>query len=113
MLSFRGVALALAGAGMVWAQPALTTIQDILYRADGTRFNGTIFITYDAFQSGDTSSIAHSEPHGADRQRRVECAAGTDHHRLGRGAVQPDLQFAGRQSVHTGVGGARNNFRRM
>src|SRR5579863_9548871 len=58
MLSFRGVALALAGAGMVWAQPALTTIQDILYRADGTRFNGTIFITYDAFQSGDTSSIA-------------------------------------------------------
>ena len=58
MLSFRGVALALAGAGMICAQPALTTIQDILYRADGTRFNGTIFITYDAFQSGDTSNIA-------------------------------------------------------
>lgn len=38
-------------------QPALTTIQDILYRADGTRFNGTIYITWSAFQSG-TSNIA-------------------------------------------------------
>jgi len=40
------------------AQPALTTIQDILYRADGTRFNGTIFITWNSFQAGDTSNIA-------------------------------------------------------
>jgi hypothetical protein len=57
MLSFRWPALLMA-AGMATAQPALTTIQDILYRADGTRFSGTIFISYDAFQSGDTSNIA-------------------------------------------------------
>jgi hypothetical protein len=58
MLSFRWAAMAIVAAGMIEAQPALSTIQDILYRADGTRFNGTIFITYDAFQAGDTSSIA-------------------------------------------------------
>ncbi len=40
------------------AQPALTTIADTLYRADGSRFNGTLFITWDAFQGGDTSDIA-------------------------------------------------------
>ena len=45
-------------AGIAVAQPALTTIQDTLYRADGTRYNGTLFITWDAFQGGDTSSIA-------------------------------------------------------
>ena len=45
-------------AGISVAQPALTMIQDTLYRADGTRYNGTIFITWDAFQGGDTSNIA-------------------------------------------------------
>jgi hypothetical protein len=44
--------------GLTWGQPALTTIQDILYRANGTRFTGTIFITYSSFQAGDTSNIA-------------------------------------------------------
>lgn len=44
--------------GMGAAQPALTTIQDILYRADGRRFNGTLYITWNAFQAGDTSNIA-------------------------------------------------------
>ena len=42
----------------VLAQPALTTIQDTLYRADGTRFSGTMFIIYSSFQAGDTSNIA-------------------------------------------------------
>jgi hypothetical protein len=45
-------------AGIAGAQPALTTIQDILYRADGTRFTGTMYITYDSFQAGDASNIA-------------------------------------------------------
>jgi hypothetical protein len=45
-------------AGMAGAQPALTTIQDILYRADGTRFNGTMYITYNSFQTGNASNIA-------------------------------------------------------
>ena len=59
MLSFRRpAALCLIAAGIASGQPALTTIQDILYRADGTRFTGTMFITYSPFQSGDTSSIA-------------------------------------------------------
>ena len=49
----------LAGAmGTAAGQPALTTIQDILYRADGTRFTGTMFIRYNSFQAGDTSNIA-------------------------------------------------------
>lgn len=59
MASFRRWACAMVlGAGLVPAQPALTTIQDILYRADGTRFSGTMFITYSSFQAGDTSNIA-------------------------------------------------------
>ena len=54
----RQVLLVIAAASIAVAQPALTTIQDILYRADGTRFNGTLFIMYSAFQAGDTSNIA-------------------------------------------------------
>ncbi|MGA2116389.1 MAG: hypothetical protein ABSH56_16730 [Bryobacteraceae bacterium] len=41
--------LALAGA---LAQPALTTIQDVLYNADGSRFNGILTISWATFQSG-------------------------------------------------------------
>ena len=50
MLSWKRLALLAAGAiGMVTGQPALTTIQDVLYRADGTRFTGTMFIRYNSF----------------------------------------------------------------
>jgi hypothetical protein len=59
MLSWRKLALLAAGViGTVAGQPALTTIQDILYRADGTRFTGTMFIKYNSFLAGDTSNIA-------------------------------------------------------
>ena len=61
MLSFRRSAMFLMMAAMTQAQPALTTIQDILYRADGTRFNGEIFISWNAFQAGDTSNIATAQ----------------------------------------------------
>ncbi|MEO5923612.1 MAG: hypothetical protein ABIR70_07275 [Bryobacteraceae bacterium] len=44
--------------GMAMAQPALTNIQDVLYRADGTRFSGTMQIAYQSFSGGDTSNIA-------------------------------------------------------
>ncbi len=44
--------------GIAAGQPALTTIQDVLYRADGTRFSGTMQITYQSFSGGDTSNIA-------------------------------------------------------
>ncbi len=54
----RAVVAAMMLAGMAGAQPALTTIQDILYRADGTRFNGTMYITYGSFQAGDSIPIS-------------------------------------------------------
>src|SRR6266436_6545157 len=61
MLSWGRLALLAAIAiGTAAGQPALTTIQDILYRADGTRFTGTMFITYNSFLAGDTSNIATS-----------------------------------------------------
>lgn len=63
MLSFRRLAIFLAAAAIAQAQPALTTIQDILYKADGTRFNGEIFISWNAFQAGDTSNIATAQVH--------------------------------------------------
>jgi hypothetical protein len=39
------------------AEPPLTTIQDVLYKADGTRFNGTLTISWNSFQSADNSDI--------------------------------------------------------
>ncbi len=58
MLSFRrGAVLWLVAAAMAAGQPALTTIQDTLYRADGTRYTGTIFINWNSFQGGDNSNI--------------------------------------------------------
>src|ERR1017187_3507280 len=54
----RSVLLLLAATGLAYGQPALTPIQDILYRADGTRFSGTMFISWNSFLAGDTSNIA-------------------------------------------------------
>ncbi|HXS93760.1 MAG TPA: hypothetical protein VN736_04090 [Candidatus Limnocylindrales bacterium] len=39
------------------AAPPLTTIQDVLYKADGTRFNGTLTIAWNSFQAPDNSTI--------------------------------------------------------
>jgi len=39
------------------AAPPLTTIQDVLYKADGTRFNGTLTISWNSFQASDNSAI--------------------------------------------------------
>jgi hypothetical protein len=65
MLSFkRFVPMALMAAAIApcvaLAQPALTTIQDVLYLADGGRFNGTVFINWSSFLSGNGSSVATS-----------------------------------------------------
>lgn len=54
----RRLLMLLLAAGLGYAQPALTTIQDILYRADGTRFSGTMFVNWSSFLAGDTSNIA-------------------------------------------------------
>jgi len=50
----------LAGAWLAlaaYAGPPLTTIQDVLYKADGTRFNGTLTISWSSFQASDNSTI--------------------------------------------------------
>jgi len=44
----------------VAAAPALTTIQDTLYKADGTRFNGVAYVEWKSFQASDNSAIAAS-----------------------------------------------------
>jgi hypothetical protein len=44
----------------VGAAPALTTVQDILYKADGTRFNGVAYIEWNSFQASDSSAVATS-----------------------------------------------------
>jgi hypothetical protein len=60
MFSFRRwlFCATLAMGSRMAAQPALTTIQDILYTADGNRFNGLMTITWQSFQAGDNSNIA-------------------------------------------------------
>src|SRR5215470_4788822 len=40
------------------ALPPLTTIQDVLYKADGTRFNGSLTISWNSFEAIDRSAIA-------------------------------------------------------
>jgi hypothetical protein len=40
-----------------FAAPQLTTIQDVLYKADGTRFNGILTISWSGFQSADSATI--------------------------------------------------------
>ena len=42
----------------ICADPAMTTIQDTLYTADGNRFNGVVTITWQSFEAGDTSNIS-------------------------------------------------------
>jgi hypothetical protein len=47
---------ALLGTPLLSAPP-LTTVQDVLYRADGTRFNGTLQINWNSFEASDTSNV--------------------------------------------------------
>ena len=59
MLNWKTLAaIAMVVTGTAVGQRALTTNQDVLYRADGSRFTGTMTVTYQSFQGGDTSSIA-------------------------------------------------------
>lgn len=55
----RWLALAAMTLGVVRADtPPLTTIQDILYTADGNRYSGVATITWKSFEAGDSSSVA-------------------------------------------------------
>ncbi len=56
----RMAILLVTAAGVAAAQPALTTIQDVLYRADGTRYNGTVNIRWNSFLAGNTTNVATS-----------------------------------------------------
>jgi hypothetical protein len=58
MFSGRLLAIWLFSACALSAQPTLTTIQDTVYRADGTRFNGTVTISWKSFTSGDSTNVA-------------------------------------------------------
>ena len=60
MLSFRRrlICTALLLGSRLAAQPALTTVQDTLYTADGNRFNGVVAITWQSFTAGDSSNVA-------------------------------------------------------
>src|SRR5712691_4887825 len=56
----KGAACALFSA-VAWAQPSLTTISDVLFKADGTRFNGLAQFTWVSFESGNGSNIAQQQ----------------------------------------------------
>lgn len=53
----RLICAAAALASLAAGAPSLTTIQDVLYKADGTRFNGTLTVSWNSFQSADNSDI--------------------------------------------------------
>src|SRR5262249_5820786 len=39
------------------ATPTLTTIQDMLYKTDGSKFNGTLVIAWNGFQAADNTTV--------------------------------------------------------
>ena len=45
----------------LWAGPPLTVIQDVLYKADGTLFNGSLTIGWTSFQAIDHSAIEQQQ----------------------------------------------------
>jgi hypothetical protein len=53
----RSLLAAVVLATSALAAPPLTTIQDVLYKADGTRFNGILIISWNSFQASDNSSV--------------------------------------------------------
>ena len=55
--AWRRLATALLTAAAAFSQPPLTTIQDTLYKADGTRFNGLLIISWNSFQADNQANI--------------------------------------------------------
>ena len=53
----RKMLLLAAFCGLAWSQTGLTTIQDTLYKADGTRFNGTLTINWSTFDATNIGTI--------------------------------------------------------
>ena len=57
LLSVASAVLATFLSGPGIAQPQLTTIQDTLYKADGTRFSGLLIVSWNSFETGNLSNI--------------------------------------------------------
>lgn len=57
IMSFRFTLVLAWLAAAAYAGPPLTTIQDVLYKADGTRFSGVLTISWNSFQAVDNSAI--------------------------------------------------------
>ena len=53
-----GVVCLLALPSVVWGQPALTTISDTVYRADGTAAGGVALISWPSFQTSGGNAVA-------------------------------------------------------
>jgi hypothetical protein len=53
----RTILSAVMAAASLWAGPQLTTIQDVLYQANGARFNGFLTISWANFQAADNSPV--------------------------------------------------------
>jgi hypothetical protein len=53
----RLAAVLILAATAATAQPPLTVIQDTLYKADGTRFNGLLMISWNSFEAGNLANI--------------------------------------------------------
>ena len=56
VMSALALVLAIGGSTVV-AAPPLTLISDVLYKADGTRFDGVAFIEWKSFNASDTSNV--------------------------------------------------------
>src|SRR6476469_4023611 len=56
-MNSRSIFAAVLLASALYAGPPLTTIQDTLYKADGTRFNGALTISWKSFDAIDNSAI--------------------------------------------------------
>ncbi|HEX8986205.1 MAG TPA: hypothetical protein VF767_12245, partial [Bryobacteraceae bacterium] len=54
----RLLAAIVFGLAFGWAAPTLSTVQDTLYKADGTPFNGFLLIEWNSFTASDGSNIA-------------------------------------------------------
>ncbi len=52
-----GLFLLFGGAVRTMSGPALTTIEDTLYRADGTKFTGVAFVEWSSFDAADSTSV--------------------------------------------------------
>ena len=81
------------------ATPQLTTIQDVLYKADGTPFNGALTISWSGFQSADNNAIVT-------QSTTVKVVAGVLHVKLVPSPTNP----AGNYTVVYNSDGGRVQF---